>query len=118
MNLTLFKELLKFVGYVGLVLLIINIFNINPNFRHSHENQVLNAKIDSLNNIVIQNSIKIELYDSKIDALSDSITIVDNQLDQNKIKISKIKQEYEKKLNNINTASADELTQFFSERYK
>ncbi len=118
MSLTLFKELLKFLGYVGLVLLIINIFNINPNFRPSQENQVLNAKIDSLNGIVIQNNIKIELYDSKIDSLNSCILLVDNQLDQNKIKITKIKQEYEKKLNSINNASADELTQFFTERYK
>ena len=44
----LYKEILKFLGYIGLVLLIVNILNINPNFRLGKENEILNNKIDSL----------------------------------------------------------------------
>ena len=44
----LYKEIFKFLGYIGLVLLIVNILNINPNFRLAKENEALNNKIDSL----------------------------------------------------------------------
>jgi hypothetical protein len=44
----LYKEILKFLGYIGLVLLIVNILNINPNFRLAKENEALNNKIDIL----------------------------------------------------------------------
>ena len=40
----LYKEILKFLGYVGLVLLIVNILNINPNFRLDKQNEILSKK--------------------------------------------------------------------------
>lgn len=113
-----YNEIIKAIIYSGLVLLIINIFNINPNFNLNKENEVLNQKIDSLNNVIELSNVKIKTYTLKIDSLTGTLKELDNELNQNKTKLTKLKKDYEKKFNSIDNASSNELVQFFSERYK
>lgn len=113
-----YNEIIKAIIYSGLVLLVINIFNINPNFNLNKENEVLNHKIDSLNNVIELSNVKIKNYTLKIDSLTGTLKELDNELNQNKTKLTKLKKDYEKKLTSIDNASTNELVQFFSERYK
>ena len=80
----LYKEILKFLGYVGLVLLIVNIFNINPNFRLDKENEILNKKIDSLQANIDSSKVKIAQLDSVA-------TVYKQQVIEDKIKLSGLK---------------------------
>ena len=80
----LYKEILKFLGYIGLVLLIVNILNINPNFRLGKQNEILSKKIDSLQANIDSNKVKIAQLDSVA-------TVYKKQVIENKTKLSGLK---------------------------
>ena len=80
-----YKELIRAAIYSGLVLLIINIFNINPNFNLNKENEVLNYKIDSLQS-------NIDFFKVKIVKLDSLNSIYEKEVKQNQIKLSELKQ--------------------------
>ncbi len=80
-----YNEIIKAIIYSGLVLLIINIFNINPNFNLNKENEVLNHKIDSLQSNI--DSFKVKIV--KLDSLN---SIYEKEVKQNQIKLSELKQ--------------------------
>ena len=112
-----YKELIRAVIYSGLVLLIINIFNINPNFNLNKENKVLNHKIDSLQSNI--DSFKVKIV--KLDSLN---SIYEKEIKQNQIKLSELKlksdlnkkkqNEENNRINNLsNSALISEFTNAF-----
>ena len=112
-----YNEIIKAIIYSGLVLLIINIFNINPNFNLNKENEVLNHKIDSLQSNI--DSFKVKIV--KLDSLN---SIYEKEIKQNQIKLSELKQksdlnkkkqnEENNRINNLsNSALISEFTNAF-----
>ena len=91
-----YNEIIKAIIYSGLVLLIINIFNINPNFNLNKENEVLNHKIDSLQSNIDSFNVKI----MKLDSLN---SIYEKEIKQNQIKLSELKLKVEIKNKTKNT---------------
>ena len=75
-------------------------------------------KIDSLT-VCINALEKTQLkYDSTIAIYRDSLSLMDSQIDSTKNKIKKIQNDYGKKIKVISGVSHDELSDFFTERYK
>ena len=75
-------------------------------------------KIDSLSkiiNVLEQDQLK---YDSAIAIYRDSLSLMDSQIDSTKNKIKKIQNDYGKKIKIISSANHDELSDFFTNRYK
>ena len=75
-------------------------------------------KIDSLSkiiNVLEQDQLK---YDSDIEIYKDSLSLMDSQIDSTKNKIKKIQNDYGKKIKVISSADHDELSSFFTDRYK
>ena len=75
-------------------------------------------KIDSLSkiiNVLEQDQLK---YDSAIEIYKDSLSLMDSQIDSTKNKIKKIQNDYGKKIKVISNADHDELSSFFTDRYK
>lgn len=112
-----YNELVKAIIYLGLVLLIINIFNINPNFNLNKENEVLNQKIDSL-------QLNIDSFKVKIIKLDSLNYIYEKEIKQNQIKLSELKlksdlnkkkqNEENNRINNLsNNALINEFTNAF-----
>ena len=113
-----YNELVKAIVYLGLVLLIINIFNINPNFNLNKENEVLNQKIDSLQSNIDSFNVKI----MKLDSLN---SIYEKEIKQNQIKLSelKLKSDLNKKKQNeennrINNLSNSTLISEFTNTFQ
>ena len=113
----LYKEILKFLGYIGLVLLIVNILNINPNFRLAKENKALNNKIDSLQANIDSSKVKIAQLDSVA-------TVYKKQVIENKTKLSGLKYKadlyktkYNEEHNRINNLSNDALVSEFTNAF-
>ena len=79
---------------------------------------VQKIKIDSLSkiiNVLEQDQLK---YDSAIKIYKDSLSLMDSQIDSTKNKIKKIQNDYGKKIKVISSANHDELSDFFTDRYK
>ncbi len=75
-------------------------------------------KIDSLT-VCINALEKTQLkYDSTIAIYRDSLSLMDSQIDSTKNKIKKIQNDYSKKIKVISGANHDELSDFFTDRYK
>lgn len=75
-------------------------------------------KIDSLT-VCIGALEEIQLkYDSTIAIYRDSLSLMDSQIDSTKNKIKKIQNDYGKKIKVISSANHDELSDFFTNRYK
>ena len=75
-------------------------------------------KIDSLSkiiNVLEQDQLK---YDRTITIYRDSLSLMDSQIDSTKNKIKKIQNDYGKKIKVISSANHDELSDFFTNRYK
>ena len=75
-------------------------------------------KIDSLSkiiNVLEQDQLK---YDRTITIYRDSLSLMDSQIDSTKNKIKKIQNDYGKKIKIISSANHDELSDFFTNRYK
>ena len=113
-----YNEIIKAIIYSGLVLLIINIFNINPNFNLNKENEVLNHKIDSLQSNIDSFNVKI----MKLDSLN---SIYEKEIKQNQIKLSelKLKSDLNKKKQNeennrINNLSNNALISEFTNAFQ
>jgi uncharacterized coiled-coil DUF342 family protein len=112
-----YKEIIKFLGYVGLVLLIVNILNINPNFRLGKENEALNNKIDSL-------QANIDSTKTKIAQLDSVATVYKKQVAEDKIKLSGLKHKadlyktkYNEEHNRITNLSNDALVSEFTNAF-
>ena len=113
----LYKEILKFLGYIGLVLLIVNIFNINPNFRLDKQNEILSKKIDSLQANIDSSKVKIAQLDSVT-------TVYKQQVIEDKIKLSGLKHKadlyktkYNEEHNRITNLSNDTLVSEFTNAF-
>ena len=79
---------------------------------------VQKIKIDSLSkiiNVLEQDQLK---YDNTIASYRDSLSLMDSQIDSTKNKIKKIQNDYGKKIKDISSANHDELSNFFTNRYK
>jgi len=75
-------------------------------------------KIDSLTiHIAALEEIQLK-YDSTIAVYKDSLSLMDSQIDSTKNKIKKIQNDYSKKIKVISSANHDELSDFFTNRYK
>lgn len=85
---------------------------------HTLNDALYERKIDSLTTAINVNNSKITSLDTTINNLRDSVKYVDIQLTDNKIKFNKLKKDYDEKIGNISKYSTNELTQFFTNRYK
>ena len=99
------------------MLLIVNILNINPNFRLGKENEALNNKIDSLQANIDSTKIKIAQLDSVA-------TVYKKQLAEDKIKLSGLKYKadlyktkYNEEHNRITNLSNDALVSEFTNAF-
>lgn len=113
----LYKEILKFLGYIGLVLLIVNILNINPNFRLGEENKILNNKIDSLQANIDSNKVKIAQLDSVATVYKKQVTENKTKLSGLKYKADLYKTKYNEEHNRINNLSNDALVSEFTNAF-
>jgi uncharacterized coiled-coil DUF342 family protein len=113
----LYKEIFKFLGYIGLVLLIVNILNINPNFRLAKENKALNNKIDSLQANIDSTKIKIAQLDSVTTVYKKQVTEDKTKLSGLKYKADLYKTKYNEEHNRINNLSNDALVSEFTNAF-
>jgi hypothetical protein len=70
-------------------------------------------------NIPVVSFISAEKFvDFAIGRFKDSLSLMDSQIDSTKNKIKKIQNDYSKKIKVISSANHDELSDFFTNRYK
>jgi uncharacterized coiled-coil DUF342 family protein len=113
----LYKEILKFLGYVGLVLLIVNILNINPNFRLDKQNEILSKKIDSLQANIDSNKVKIAQLDSVATVYKQQVIEDKTKLSGLKYKADLYKTKYNEEHNRITNLSNDALVSEFTNAF-
>lgn len=113
----LYKEILKFLGYIGLVLLIVNIFNINPNFRLDKQNEILSKKIDSLQANIDSNKVKIAQLDSVATVYKQQVIEDKTKLSGLKYKADLYKTKYNEEHNRITNLSNDALVSEFTNAF-
>lgn len=77
-----------------------------------------NKQIDSLKTLININNERQKLLYTRVQNLKDSIVYIDSQLVNNQNRLNKLKKEYDEKINNIGKYSVNELTEFFTNRYK
>ena len=108
----------QFILYVVITIICIwvGIFYI-PTFKSDYT-KIYTKQLDSLKTLINVNKDKIESYEIRINNLNDSIKLIDYNLNQNRIKLDKLKKDYDKKMDNIGKYSVDDLNKFFTERYK
>lgn len=104
---------------VALVLsLIFNIkaifFPPNPNF---NEEKYKN-NLDSLNELIIYHEDKILQLNNENEILYNNIDSLNNQLIVNNNKIINLKQYYDKKMDSINNYTNNDISTYFTNRYK
>jgi len=113
----LYKEILKFLGYIGLVLLIVNILNINPNFRLDKQNEILSKKIDSLQANIDSNKVKIAQLDSVATVYKQQVIEDKTKLSGLKYKADLYKTKYNEEHNRITNLSNDALVSEFTNAF-
>ena len=86
----------------------------------SGENKYSKQKqeIDSLSKLIVGLEKDQLRYDSLITNYKDSLTVMDHQIDSTKTQIKQIQQQYGKKIKALNSATHNELSDFFADRYK
>ena len=115
--LMLYKEILKFLGYIGLVLLIVNILNINPNFRLDKQNEILSRKIDSLQANIDSNKVKIAQLDSVATVYKKQVIEDKTKLSGLKYKADLYKTKYNEEHNRITNLSNNALVSEFTNAF-
>ena len=113
----LYKEILKFLGYIGLVLLIVNILNINPNFRLDKQNEILSKKIDSLQANIDSNKVKIAQLDSVAIVYKQQVIEDKTKLSGLKYKADLYKTKYNEEHNRITNLSNNALVSEFTNAF-
>jgi hypothetical protein len=106
---TLYILFTLIVIYVGIVFI--------PTF-HQQPVTPYNKQIDSLKTLININNERQKLLYVRVQNLKDSIVYIDSQLVINQNRLNKLKKEYDDKINNISKYSVNELTEFFTNRYK
>ena len=114
MQINKLSSILLIVIAVQIAVIIITLNNSNEIDKYAAQK----IKIDSLSkiiNVLEQDQLK---YDSAIAIYRDSLSLMDSQIDSTKNKIKKIQNDYGKKIKVISSANHDELSDFFTDRYK
>ena len=114
MQINKLSSILLIVIAVLIAVIIITLNNSNEIDKYAAQK----IKIDSLSkiiNVLEQDQLK---YDSAIAIYRDSLSLMDSQIDSTKNKIKKIQNDYGKKIKIISSANHDELSDFFTNRYK
>lgn len=114
MQINKLSSILLIVIAVLIAVIIITLNNSNEIDKYAAQK----IKIDSLSkiiNVLEQDQLK---YDSAIAIYRDSLSLMDSQIDSTKNKIKKIQNDYGKKIKVISSANHDELSDFFTNRYK
>ena len=114
MQINKLSSILLIVIAVLIAIIIITLNNSNEIDKYAAQK----IKIDSLSkiiNVLEQDQLK---YDSAIAIYRDSLSLMDSQIDSTKNKIKKIQNDYGKKIKVISNADHDELSSFFTDRYK
>ena len=114
MQINKLSSILLIVIAVLIAIIIITLNNSNEIDKYAAQK----IKIDSLSkiiNVLEQDQLK---YDSAIAIYRDSLSLMDSQIDSTKNKIKKIQNDYGKKIKVISSANHDELSDFFTNRYK
>ena len=75
-------------------------------------------EIDSLSNLITNLEKEQLKYDSLITNYKDSLTVMDHQIDSTKNEIKQIQHQYGKKIKALSSATHNELSDFFTDRYK
>jgi vacuolar-type H+-ATPase subunit I/STV1 len=104
---------------VIIIMLIVCLFiSTSSNTNDSDPYAKQKQKIDSLTiHIAALEEIQLK-YDNTIAIYRDSLSLMDSQIDSTKNKIKKIQNDYGKKIKVISSANHDELSDFFTNRYK
>ena len=74
--------------------------------------------IDSLNGQIKIKEDSIAVFQKEICTFVDKVEVAEKKLEENKIKVKKIYQIYEVRVETIDSYDVDQLEQFFSDRYK
>jgi len=115
------NKVLKHYQLILIVVLIIAlVFSILTRPESSTEavnEYILNNKIDSLQKVIQTNAKQRELYNNNIILLSDSIEGLNKNIKENDDKLSTLKTEFKKTLDNIGTFNSSDITEYFSKRY-
>jgi hypothetical protein len=113
-----YKEILKFIGIVGLVLLVFFIFNISPNSNFNKQNELLKFKIDSLQSTIDSSKVKIDRLDSINKVYQLEIKNTKQKLSDLKIKSDLYKKKYNEEHNRINNLSNDAIVSEFTNAFQ
>jgi uncharacterized protein YoxC len=79
---------------------------------------IIERKIDSLNNAITKNNILLEEHANNIALLSDSVLNLNKRVKQNDNKLSDLKNKYNEAIDNAAKFTSNDITMFFTERYK
>ena len=79
---------------------------------------VIEKKIDSLNSVIAKNNILLEEHVNNIALLSDSVSNLNKRIKQNDDKLSDLKDKYDEAMDNVAKFTSNDITLFFTERYK
>ena len=110
---------MKFTKQDGLLILIgilvlLNIFNTN---KIKTDIKGYEDKIESLQVKVDSASVINKMLDNKMDSVNTHVTEITNEINHIDNNISVIKQKTNEKVNSVDTYTASELEQFFTDRY-
>jgi len=101
-----------------IAILVAVIFMTSPNSVEVDKYAKQKSEIDSLSKMIEALKKDQLKYDSLITQYKDNLMIMDRQIDSTKHKITQIQNYYGNKIKAIDTATHDELGDFFTNRYK
>tara|TARA_R110000851_G_scaffold225996_2_gene378755 strand:- start:857 stop:1240 length:384 start_codon:yes stop_codon:yes gene_type:complete len=104
---------------IGLLIIGLGISIITrPEPSNTVKEYTLQAKNDSLKQVIKLNDEKLEDNQNMIVLLSDSVKVITKQKNKNDVKLSKLQKEYKKVLTRTALYDSNDVTQYFSNRYK
>ena len=90
--------------------------------RSDHEiiiqDKQLQQRVDSLTTEIKKVQSERQLLDDNIISLNDSLHVLQNSILVKEAKIEKLKNDYAKKIDNINNFTSNDVTKYFTDRYE
>lgn len=82
------------------------------------QDKQLQQRVDSLTTEIKKVQIERQLLDDNIISLNDSLHVLQDNILVKEAKIEKLKNDYAKKIDNINNFTSNDVTKYFTNRYE
>ena len=82
------------------------------------QDKQLQQRVDSLTTEIKKVQIERQLLDDNIISLNDSLHVLQDNILVKEAKIEKLKDDYAKKIDNINNFTSNDVTKYFTNRYE